>query len=47
MTGAAVSTSQVDTQKHNHSLKTDLIIVKKKTLSEYLSNLATEKTHIK
>ena len=47
MTGAAVSTPQVDTQKHNYSLKTDLMIVKKKISSEYLNNPATEKTYIK
>ena len=47
MTGAAVSTSQVDTQKHNYSLKTDLMIIKKKVPSEYSSNPATEKAYIK
>ena len=47
MTGAAVSISQVNTQKCDYSLKTDLTIVKKKTPSDYLSNSATEETHIK
>ena len=47
MTGAAVSTPQVDTQKCDHPLKTDLIIIKKKMPSEYSSNPATEKAYIK
>ena len=47
MTGAAVRTPQVDMQKCDHPLKTDLMIVKKKMSSEYSSNLATEKAHIK
>ena len=47
ITGAAVSILQADTQKHDHSLKTDLTIVKKKTPSKYSSNSATEKAHIK
>ena len=47
ITGAAVSTPQVDTQKHDCSLKTDLIIVKKKMSYEYLNNPATEKACIK
>ena len=47
MTSAAVSTSQVDMQKCDHSLKIDLTIIKKKMSSEYLSNSVTKKTYIK